>query len=173
MEQQEFIQAEQRPLTYLYEGEINLENTVNFINFMNTCTEHVDLYFTTEGGVINYLYPMINAIEGYKDIVIHPINYCSSAGFLLLLNTTCKLSFPDKSILSIVHYPRIDSVRDFNKNNIYNEQFFLKKRHEMEFNKQLEELPLPTKTQNALKKGKDVELYHEDLINIFKDRLCS
>jgi hypothetical protein len=171
MEQEEFIQTIQKPLTYLYEGEVNFENTVELLEFFNSSADHIDLYFTTEGGIISYLYPMINAIEGYKDITIHPIQYCSSAGFLLLLNTTCKLSFPDKSIISVVHYPRIDSLKDFNKNNIYNQQFFLNKRHEMEFNQQLEQLPLPTKTINALKKGKDVELYHDDLINIFKDRL--
>ena len=42
---------------------------------------------------------------------------------------------------------------------------------EKDFYYQLKELPLPLQQKNQLLKGKDVELYYNDLVTIFKARL--
>jgi ATP-dependent protease ClpP protease subunit len=158
-------------ITYLFEGEFDLENSMNLINFLNSNTQPVNLFLNSPGGYTNYIYPLMTIIEDYKDIIIYPIEQCSSSAFFLLLNTTIPIIFLDKSIISVVHFPRVESWRDFNNNNIYPKDFFKKKRHLVDFNKQLKALPLPTTQQTKLLKGEDVHLFYEELVTIFKDRL--
>ena len=165
------LEFSDKRITYIFEGEFDLENSVNLINFLNTNTQPVNLFINSPGGYINYIYPLMTMIEDYEDIVIYPLEQCSSSAFFLLLNTTVPIIFLDKSIISVVHFPRIESWRDFNNNNIYPKDFFKKRRHLVDFNEQLKSLPLPTTQQNKLLKGEDVHLFYEDLVQIFKDRL--
>jgi|LauGreDrversion4_2_1035121.scaffolds.fasta_scaffold194708_4 hypothetical protein len=165
------LEFSDKRITYIFEGEFDLENSVNLINFLNTNTQPVNLFINSPGGYINYIYPLMTMIEDYEDIVIYPLEQCSSSAFFLLLNTTVPIIFLDKSIISVVHFPRIESWRDFNNNNIYPKDFFKKRRHLVDFNEQLKTLPLPTTQQNKLLKGEDVHLFYEDLVQIFKDRL--
>lgn len=163
---------DEKRITYLFDGSFDSESTKDLIYFLNQNTQPLNLFISTPGGNLYCLHAVIEAIKGYgNDIVIYPVNHCSSCGFFLLLNTKTYIEFVDKSIVSIVHFPRIDSLMDFNKNNIYPKTLFNKKGHEVIFNEQLKELPLPKKTMNKLLKGEDVELFYEDLIEIFKDRL--
>jgi ATP-dependent protease ClpP protease subunit len=165
------LEFSDKRITYIFEGDFDLENSVNLINFLNTNTQPVNLFINSPGGYINYIYPLMTMIEDYEDIVIYPLEQCSSSAFFLLLNTTVPIIFLDKSIISVVHFPRIESLRDFNNNNIYPKDFFKKRRHLVDFNEQLKTLPLPTTQQNKLLKGEDVHLFYEDLVQIFKDRL--
>lgn len=165
------LEISDRRVTYIFEGEFDSENAVNLINFLNANTQPVNLFINSPGGYISYIYPLMTIIEDYEDIVIYPLEQCSSSAFFLLLNTTVPIKFIDKSIISVVHFPRIESWRDFNNNNIYPKYFFKKRRHLVEFNEQLKTLPLPTTQQNKLLKGEDIHLFYEDLITIFKDRL--
>jgi ATP-dependent protease ClpP protease subunit len=165
------LEISDRKITYIFEGDFDSENTVNLINFLNANTQPVNLFINSPGGFINYVYPLMTVIEDYEDIVIYPLEQCSSSAFFLLLNTTVPIKFLDKTIVSVLHFPRIESWRDFNNNNIYPKDFFKKRRHLVEFNEQLKTLPLPTIQQNKLLKGEDVQLFYEDLIRIFKDRL--
>jgi len=165
------LEISDRKITYIFEGDFDSENTVSLINFLNANTQPVNLFINSPGGYINYVYPLMTVIEDYEDIVIYPLEQCSSSAFFLLLNTTVPIKFLDKTIVSVLHFPRIESWRDFNNNNIYPKDFFKKRRHLVEFNEQLKTLPLPTIQQNKLLKGEDVQLFYEDLIRIFKDRL--
>lgn len=165
------LEISDRRITYIFEGEFDSENAVNLINFLNANTQPVNLFINSPGGYISYIYPLMTIIEDYEDIVIYPLEQCSSSAFFLLLNTTVPIKFIDKSIISVVHFPRIESWRDFNNNNIYPKDFFKKRRHLVDFNEQLKTLPLPTTQQNKLLKGEDIHLFYEDLITIFKDRL--
>ena len=165
------LEISDRKITYIFEGDFDSENSVSLINFLNSNTQPVNLFINSPGGYINYVYPLMTVIEDYEDIVIYPLEQCSSSAFFLLLNTTVPIKFIDKSIASVVHFPRVESWRDFNNNNIYPKDFFKKRRHLVEFNEQLKTLPLPTIQQNKLLKGEDVHLFYEDLIKIFKDRI--
>lgn len=163
---------DEKRITYLFDGAIESEATKDFIYFLNQNTLPLNLFISTPGGDLYCLHAMIEAIKEYgNDIVIYPVQQCSSSGFLLLLNTKTYIEFVDKSVVSIVHFPRLDSVRDFNNNNIYPKDHFKKNRHKVIFNEQIKDLPLPKKIMTKLLKGEDVELFYEDLVEIFKDRL--
>lgn len=165
------LEISDRRITYIFEGEFDGENAVNLINFLNSNTQPINLFINSPGGFISYIYPLMTVIEDYEDIVIYPLEQCSSSAFFLLLNTTVPIKFLDKSIISVLHFPRIESWRDFNNNHIYPKDFFKKRRHLVDFNEQLKTLPLPTTQQNKLLKGEDVHLFYDDLINIFKNRI--
>jgi hypothetical protein len=163
---------DQKILTYVFEGEFNSENTINLVNFLNTNSSPINLFIDSIGGTITYIYIIATAIKSYNnDITIYPLYNCSSSAFMLLLNVPNPLVFLDKGIVSIVHFPRIDTFRDLNNSNIYPKDYFKKKRHDVLFNEQIKTLPLTPRDKKKLLRGQDVELYYKDLIEMFKDRI--
>jgi hypothetical protein len=77
----------------------------------------------------------------------------------------------DKSIRSLIHFPRIDAILDMNKNHIYDKVDFKNKLEQKGFSELLRNLPLPDKQMKKLLKGEDVVLYYNDLLEIFKTRI--
>ena len=161
----------EKRLIYLFEGDFDKDNTLDLVDFLNNNTRPIDLFISSPGGYTGYIHVLKRAIEEYDDIVIYPIVECYSSALILLLNTEVPISFLDKGIVSIAHFPRIDSITDANRNNIYDKSYFKSKRHLTDFYYLLKEMPLPTQQKKKLLKGEDVELTYSDLITIFKDRL--
>jgi hypothetical protein len=77
----------------------------------------------------------------------------------------------DKTIRCLIHFPRIETLLDVNKNHIYNKIDFENNQKQTGFKDCLKNLPLPIKQMKKLMKGEDVILYYDDLLEIFKDRI--
>lgn len=161
----------ERRVNYIFEGNFDLPTINDVLSFLNSNSEPVNLFINTPGGYISYIYPFEKAIEEYGDIVLHPIEECSSAGFLLLLRTTVPIYLIDKSIRCLVHFPRVETLLDMNKKHIYNKEDINNKFKQNVFKDYLKDLPIPTKQMKKLMKGEDITLYYNDLLEIFKDRL--
>lgn len=158
-------------ITYIFEGVFESENIVKAINFLDESSSGINFFINTPGGYVSYIYPLLSALEEHQNVILHPIEECSSAGFLLLLKTYLPIKLMDKSIRCLVHFPRIDSLIDLNKNHIYPKEEFSKKQQDNEFVTLLKNLPIDKKTKNKLIKGEDVILYYNDLLTIFNDRI--
>jgi hypothetical protein len=87
------------------------------------------------------------------------------------MNTTVPICLLDKSIRCLIHFPRIDSIIDMNKNHIYDKVDFKNKIDQRGFKDTLKELPITNKQMKNLLKGEDVILYYNDLLEIFKNRI--
>jgi hypothetical protein len=171
MEQTTEIILEPKKINYIYEGSFELSYVNDALTFLNGNDLPVNFFINTPGGYVSYVYPLTKAIEEYGDIVLYPIEECSSAGFFLLMNTTVPICLLDKSIRCLIHFPRIDSIMDMNKNHIYDKVDFKNKIDQRGFKDTLKELPITNKQMKNLLKGEDVILYYNDLLEIFKNRI--
>lgn len=160
-----------KPINYIFEAQIEFEPVNHLIEFLNNSEGPVNLFIETPGGFTSYINILKVAIEDYKDIIIYPIQECSSAGFLLLLDTTVPIKFLDESIKVTVHFPRIESKTDINNVTIYNKKDFEKRNKNNKFISMLKDLDIDSKRKKLLLKGNDIDLYYEDLLVIFKDRI--
>ena len=111
-------------VNYIFEAPFELEPVNEFISFLNHCDSTVNLFLETPGGFTSYINILKVAIEEYEDIILYPIQECSSAGFLFLLETTVPIKFIDESIRATVHFPRIESKTDINNITIYDKKDF-------------------------------------------------
>lgn len=170
MEIVEEFQIEKR-ITHIFEGPFELPVINEVLSVLNNNSEPINLFINTPGGYVSYVYPLVTAIEEYKDIIIYPIEECSSSGFFLLLKTTVPISLIDPSVRCLVHFPRIETILDLNKNHIYDKTDFNNKIKQKNFKDLLKTLPIPEKQMKKLLKGEDVILYYNDLLEIFKDRI--
>jgi hypothetical protein len=162
---------EPKKINYIFEGGFDLQNINEALSFLNGNDLPVNLFINTPGGYVSYVHPFSKAIEEYGDIVLYPIEECSSAGFFLLLNTSVPICLLDRSIRCLIHFPRIDSILDMNKNHIYDKVDFKNKTEQKGFSELLKSLPLPNKQMKKLLKGEDIVLYYNDLLEIFKTRI--
>jgi len=160
-----------RNVNYIFEAPFELEPVNEFISFLNHCDTTVNLFLETPGGFTSYINILKVAIEEYEDIILYPIQECSSAGFLFLLETTVPIKFIDESIRATVHFPRIESKTDINKKTIYDKKDFDKRNRNNKHIKLLKNLDIDSKRKKSLLKGDDIVLYYEDLVKIFKDRI--
>jgi hypothetical protein len=87
------------------------------------------------------------------------------------MNTTAPICFLDKSMRSIVHFPRIDCLVDLNETPIYDRKELKLRSVNNKFKDLLLKLPLEQKQLKKLLKGEDITLYYNDLLEIFKDRI--
>jgi hypothetical protein len=158
-------------LNYIFEGNFELEEINNAISFFNNNESPVNFFIDTPGGYVSYVYILSLVIEEYKDVILYPIQECSSSGFLLLLNTTVPIKLIDRTIRCSVHFPRIDTTFDLNKNHIYPKEDFKIKTKNNIFIEQLKNINISSKLKSKLLRGEDVILYYEDLLEIFKDRI--
>jgi len=161
----------ERRVHHIFEGPFELPIINEVLSFLNNNSDPVNLFINTPGGYVSYIYPLLKAIEQYEDIILYPIEECSSSGFFLLLKTTVPICLMDESIRCLVHFPRIDTLLDTNKNHIYNKEDFNNKIKQRGFKEYLKDLPIPSKQMKKLMKGEDVILYYNDLLEIFKDRI--
>jgi hypothetical protein len=171
MEENTEMFLEAKRLNYIFEGPFELSAINDAISFLNSSDLPVNFFINSPGGYVSYVYPMSKAIEEYGDIILYPIEDCSSSGFFLLLNTSVPICLLDKSIRSLIHFPRIDAILDMNKNHIYDKVDFKNKLEQKGFSELLRNLPLPDKQMKKLLKGEDVVLYYNDLLEIFKTRI--
>lgn len=160
-----------KPINYIFEAQIEFEPVNHLIDFLNSSEGPVNLFLETPGGFTSYIHILKVAIEEYNDIILYPIQECSSAGFLLLLDTTVPIKLLDKSIKVTVHFPRIESKTDINNVTIYNKKDFEKRNKNNKFISLLKNLDIDSKRKKDLLQGKDIDLYYEDLLVIFKDRI--
>ena len=87
------------------------------------------------------------------------------------MNTTVPICFLDKSMRSIVHFPRIDCLVDLNETPIYDKKELKLRSVNNKFKDLLLKLPLDQKQLKKLLRGDDIILYHDSLSEIFKDRV--
>lgn len=160
-----------RPFNYIFEAQIEFEPVNQLIEFLNNSEGPVNLFIETPGGFTSYINILKVAIEEYQNIILYPIQECSSAGFLLLLDTTVPIKLLDESIKVTVHFPRIESKTDINNITIYNKKDFKKRNKNNKFISLLKNLDIDSKRKKDLLQGKDIDLYYEDLLVIFKDRI--
>jgi hypothetical protein len=163
--------ALERRVNHIFEGPFELPIVNEAISFLNNNSESVNLFINTPGGYTSYIHPLSRAIQEYGDIILFPIEECSSAGFFLLLKTTAPICLMDKTIRCLIHFPRIETLLDVNKNHIYNKIDFENNQKQTGFKDCLKDLPIPIKQMKKLMKGEDVILYYDDLLEIFKDRI--
>jgi len=163
--------VDNKRLTYIFNNDFELSAINDAITFLNNSDLPINFFINTPGGYTSFVHPLTKAIEDYEDIVLYPIEECSSSGFFLLMNTTVPICLLDKAIRSIVHFPRIDCFVDLNETPIYDKKELKLRSANNKFKDLLLELPLDQKQLKKLLRGEDLVLYHDSLSEIFKDRL--
>ena len=165
------IIVDNKRLTYIFHSDFELSAINDALTFLNNNDLPINFFINTPGGYTSFVHPLSKAIEDYEDIVLYPIEECSSSGFFLLLNTTAPICFLDKSMRSIVHFPRIDCLVDLNETPIYDRKELKLRSANDKFKDLLLKLPLDQRQIKKLLKGEDITLYYNDLLEIFKDRI--
>jgi len=165
------IIVDNKRLTYIFHNDFELSAINDALTFLNNNDLPINFFINTPGGYTSFVHPLSKAIEDYEDIVLYPIEECSSSGFFLLMNTTAPICFLDKSMRSIVHFPRIDCLVDLNETPIYDRKELKLRSANDKFKDLLLKLPLDQRQIKKLLKGEDITLYYNDLLEIFKDRI--
>jgi len=165
------IIVDNKRLTYIFHSDFELSAINDALTFLNNNDLPINFFINTPGGYTSFVHPLSKAIEDYEDIVLYPIEECSSSGFFLLMNTTAPICFLDKSMRSIVHFPRIDCLVDLNETPIYDRKELKLRSANDKFKDLLLKLPLDQRQIKKLLKGEDITLYYNDLLEIFKDRI--
>jgi hypothetical protein len=156
-------------LTYFFQGEFNLENTNELLGILNSDGEELglDLFIQSSGGEMSCLNVILHALNNRTNVKIYPTIECSSAAFLLLLNSEHPVVLKDTTTVCTVHLPRVFASVD-SKGFSKESKVFLNAFKYCNYTKQLLELDIPKSKLRDLQKGKDVELYYEDYVNLFK-----
>lgn len=156
-------------LTYFFQGDFNLENTNELLGILNTDGEELglDLFIQSSGGEMSCLNVILHALNNRSNVKIYPTIECSSAAFLLLLNSEHPVVLKDTTTVCTVHLPRVGAYVD-SKGFSEESKPFLKAFKHCNYTKQVFNLDINKKKLRDLQKGKDVELYYEDYVNLFK-----